>query len=340
LAARILDSMPASAKLPNFFIVGAPRAGTTSLYSYLDQHDQVYLSPIKEPNYFAFELRPENFSEEARPRIVREMRAIEEYLSGDMRERRFGGLVSSWESYLKLFKNVADEIAIGEATPCYLWSPSAARNIAERIPHAKIVINLRNPIDRAFSQYLQMVAEGLIRRSFRELIRANLRFEKKQFGPEWPLLEFGRYHEQIKRYADEFPRSQIHISFYEDLQHAPGALVSDLFRFLGVDPGFAADTSQRHHEPRIAKLAGTAYFLKKWRVWPYLRNLAPRPLGPRLRSLILRSRASLTMEPADRAFLADYYRADIEKLSVLVRRDLTGWLAPERGRGAERTPNS
>lgn len=313
-------------QLPNFFIVGAPKAGTTSLYAYLEQHPQVYLSPLKEPSYFAFEMRLENFSEEMRPRIAREIRALEEYLSGDMREKRFGGLVSSWEDYLKLFRHVSDEIAIGEATPIYLWSETAARNIAARIPHARIIINLRNPVDRAYSQYLQMLTSGLIRRSFREQIDANLRCENKQFGTLWPLLEFGRYFEQVKRYLNEFPRPQIHISFYEDLERAPGLLVADLFAFLGVEAAFAADVTHRHHEPRVPKLAGAAYYLKKWHIWSYLRHLAPESLRPRLRSLALRSRASLAMEPADRAFLTDYYRDDVRKLEALVNCDLSSWL--------------
>src|ERR1700744_4238921 len=133
-------------KAPNFFIVGAPKAGTTSLYNYLGQHPQIYMSPIKEPNYFAGEMRLDNFVEEARRRIADEMHDLQEYLRGDMRQNRFGGWVSAWEDYLKLFRNVTDEIAIGEATPCYLWSETAARNIAARIPDAKIIINLRNPV--------------------------------------------------------------------------------------------------------------------------------------------------------------------------------------------------
>jgi hypothetical protein len=320
--------MSARPQLPNFFIVGAPKAGTTSLYAYLDQHPQVYMSPIKEPNYFAFEMRLENFSEEMRPRITREIGELEEYLRGDMRERRFGGFVSNWEDYLKLFRHVSDEIAIGEATPIYLWSETAARNIAARIPQARIIINLRNPADRAYSQYLQMLTTGVIGRSFRGQIDANLRCENKQFGTLWPLLEFGRYFEQVKRYLNEFPRSQIHISLYEDLERVPELLVSDLFTFLGVEAGFAADVTRRHHEPRVPKLAGAAYYLKKWRIWPYLRRLAPEALRPRLRSLVLHSRASLAMEPADRAFLNDYYRDDIQKLAALLGRDLTSWLDP------------
>src|SRR5258708_10655790 len=116
-------------KLPNFFIVGAPKAGTTSLYAYLDQHAQIYMSPLKETHYFSSEVRQKNFSEEERSRIARNMRELEAYLGSDMREKRFGGLVSSWEDYLKLFRNVSDEKAIGEATPHYLWSGSAPRNI-------------------------------------------------------------------------------------------------------------------------------------------------------------------------------------------------------------------
>jgi hypothetical protein len=316
----------ASMKLPNFFIVGAPKAGTTALYAYLDQHPQVYMSPLKEPNHFATELRVENFVEAERPRVAREMRALDEYLRGDLREKRFGGLVSSWEDYLRLFHSVTNEIAIGEASACYLWSPSAPRNIAARIPDARIIINLRNPVDRAFSQYLQMVTGGTIRRSFHDQIQANLSSTQRQFGPQWPLLEFGRYHEQISRYLDEFPRSQLHISFYEDLERDPRSVLADLFAFLGVDAGYTADVSQRHHQPTIPRLNAVAYHLKKWGLWPYLRKLAPLPLGPRLRSLLVRSRASLTMDQQDRQFLTDYYREDIERLARLLNRDLSAWL--------------
>jgi hypothetical protein len=104
--------------------------------------------------------------------------------------------------------------------------------------------------------------------------------------------------------------------------------MSDLFTFLGVDPDFSADVSSRHHEPQVPKLPGTAYFLKKWGIWPRLRNLTPRPLRPRLRTLLLRSRASLAMESADRAFLTEYYRDDVIKLANLLDRDLTAWLEP------------
>ena len=316
------------AKLPNFFIVGAPKAATTSLYAYLDQHPQVYMSPLKEPNYFASELRPENFAAEDRARVARQMRELETYLRGDMSEKRFGGFVTRWEDYLELFRNVSDQIAIGEASPTYLWSETAARNIASRVPHARIIINLRNPVERAFSHYLHELTDGATNRTFRQEIEAALRAEHRPSGLERTLLEFGHYCGQIKRYQNEFPRAQIHISLYEDLARSPATLLEGLLTFLGVDSSIEVDFSQRQLEPRVPKLNGVAYVLKRWRLWSHLRGLLPQPLGPRLRSLLLRSRASLVMDPADRAFLIDYYREEVKNLSGLLDRDLRSWLDP------------
>lgn len=313
---------------PNFFIVGAPKAGTTALYEYLDQHAQVYMSPLKEPNFFASEFRPEHFSEADRPRIRREMHALQQYLNGDLLEKRFGGLVTTWEDYLRLYRNASNQIAIGEATPCYLWSKTAPRNIAEKIPHAKIIMSLRNPADRAFSQYLHMVTIGSVRKPFGELIGAALHREHKYFGPTWPFLEFGRYYEQVKRYMDEFPKSQIHISLYEELQLAPVLLISELFAFLGVDSGYAVDLSARHLEPRVPKHANTAFFLKKWGIWTSLRSVVPAAWKTRLQKQLFRSRASLVMGQADRTILTEYYRDDVIKLAKLIGRDLSAWLTP------------
>jgi hypothetical protein len=314
---------------PNFFIVGAPKAATTFLYTYLDRHPQVYMSPLKEPNYFAAEMRPENLPEEDRAQVERQMRELEAYLSGDMRERRFSMLVTTWEDYLRLFRDVSDQIAIGEASPCYLWSPTAARNIASRLPHARIIINLRNPVDRAFSHYLHQLTAAKTNRTFREEIEAALRAAYKPGSLAKGLLEFGHYCEQIKRYQREFPQSQIHITFYDDLERSPGALLGGLLRFLGADPTVQVDVPPRQHEPRILKLNGAAYLLKRWRLWPYLRKLMPQPLGPQLRSLLMRPRASLVMNPADRAFLIEYYRDEVKGLSELLDRDLRWWLDPQ-----------
>src|ERR1700722_13551212 len=126
--------------LPSFFIVGAPKAGTTSLYHYLDQHPEIFMSPIKEPNYFASEIRNENLAEELRELADKDLTEQREFLRGAMTEKRIGGMISEWADYLKLFQNARDEKALGEASVCYLWSRTAAENIRAKIPGAKIIM--------------------------------------------------------------------------------------------------------------------------------------------------------------------------------------------------------
>ena len=98
---------------PNFFIVGAPKAGTTSLYHYLAQHPDIYMSPLKEPTYFSLELRPENFEQKTRARVEQSIEEVRRYVHGPMKERRSNGIVCEWEDYLRLFAGVTTQRAIG-----------------------------------------------------------------------------------------------------------------------------------------------------------------------------------------------------------------------------------
>jgi len=316
-----------SQPLPNFFIVGAPKAGTTAIYRYLDQHPQIYMSPIKEPCYFASEIRPENFSEEIQPRIRREMRQLREYLQGPMTTKRFSGLIVERTDYLRLFQNVRDEKAIGEASVCYLWSEAAPGSISSAIPEAKIIMILRDPAERAFSQYAHVVSGGQVKMSFREYLEASLRHSGGKFTPVYPFLEFGMYYEQVKRYLDSFSSDRIRIYFYDDYRRNPLTVLRDIFDFLSVDATFVPDTSEKHLEPSIPRFVATAYLLKRYGVWRRATDLVPPALRRRLRAAVFRPRKSLVLEKRERAYLAEYYREDVQKLSTLLGRDLGGWLA-------------
>jgi Sulfotransferase family len=270
---------------PNFFIAGAPKSGTTSLYHYLDQHPQIYMSPVKEPNYFASEIRLENFSERLRPRAEHSADPLWAYLNGPMREKRFGGLVTEWPDYLKLFREVEGQKAIGEASVCYLWSESAASNIRRTIPNARIILVLRNPVDMAFSMYLHTLRSLGTRHTFREAIERGL----EQRGGEidfWnPFLDMGLYYQQVKRYLETFPEGRVRIYWYEEYQSEPARMLADIFRFLEVDPSFSPDMSKRYLE------AGTPE----------------------------------AIDPADRALLIEFYKDDVLKLANLLERDLSSW---------------
>ncbi len=315
---------------PNFFIAGAPKAGTTSLYSYLDQHPQIYMSPIKEPSYFASELRPKNFHPRLQPRMQREVENVRQYLAGPMTEKRFGGPVVDWQSYLRLFQNAREGQAIGEASASYLWSPTAAKNISDRIPGAKIVIILRDPAERAYSQYLQAVSEGLVRRSFHEQMRQSMKASDGPFDVLNPLLELGLYSEQVQRYLRVFPSPNVKIYLYEDYRGNPKDTLADLFRFLSVDPSFQPDMTVRMMEPHVPQFVTAAYFLKRYGLWQQAKRWSPRFLQPAFRAAAFRKRASLGLSSQDRRALQEYYREDILRLSAVLDRDLGAWLARPR----------
>jgi hypothetical protein len=272
---------------PNFFIVGAPKAGTTSLYHYLDQHPEIYMSPIKEPNYFASEIRAENFADALQEGIHADYLELRKYLDGPMSERRFGALGLEWADYLKLFGGARGEKAAGEASVCYLWSESAARNIFERIPDAKIVMILRDPAERAFSQYMQWVTKGAIHCSFRKQVEKSLARRGGKFELMVPFLEMGEYHAQVKRFLDLFGRERVHVIFYDDYRRDPGSAIAGVLRFLEVDASFRPDMSRRHMAGRVP---------------------------------------GAQMDAGDRAFLAAHYRENVLGLSELLRRDLSHWL--------------
>jgi hypothetical protein len=311
---------------PNFFIVGAPKTGTTSLYHYLRQHPQIYMSPVKEPCYFSSEVRLENFSGEFESSARKRSLRLREFLEGPMTGADPGGIVANPEDYLRLFQRVDREAAIGEASVCYLRSPTAAANIRSRIPEAKIVVILRDPAERVFSQYLQYAANGLVRRSFREHLERSARNTCRQFSTLYPLLENGLYSGQVKRYLELFPHANIQIHFYEEAWRDPLAFLQALFRFLRVDSDFRADVSQRSLQRQAPKVLTSYYLFRKSGVAQRLKALAPKPIRDRVRPLLFKSDRSLRMEPADRRYLCDFYQDDVRRLSSLLDRDLGAWL--------------
>lgn len=311
-------------RLPNFFIVGAPKAGTTSLHHYLDQYPQVYMSAIKEPNFFAAEIREENFDSQLRRRISGEARALRKFLSGPMREKRFGGIVSDWEDYVRLFDKADDESAIGEASVCYLWSPTAPERIGEKIPHAKILVMLRDPVERAFSQYLHGVGNGAIRWSFREHIWRNLDYRSGQFCVHYPFLEFGLYYEQLVRYMRQFGQ-RVWVGFHEDLKNRPEDVYRSICRFLGVTQDFLPSMEHRYLEAQVPRLSSISW-LKRSGLWQAAASVTPSRLRPFIRRALIRRPGATRMDSADRQFLRDFYREDILKLASLLGQNLDRWL--------------
>jgi hypothetical protein len=311
-------------RLPNFFLAGVPKAGTTSLYQYMDRHPEIYMSAIKEPHFFATEIREENFDAGLRRRLARDAPGLREFLSGGMLQKRFDGIVTAWEDYVRLFSNATGESAVGEASVCYLWSRTAAENIAARIPDAKILVMLRDPADRAFSQYLHGLGNGEIRWSFREHIQRNLRHRSGQFCIHYPFLEFGFYFEQLRRYLDRFGQN-VWVGFHEDFKERPREVFQEICRFLGVSPDCSPNMNRKHLEAQIPRMAAVGW-LRRAGIWQDCARMTPAGLRPLLRRALTRKPGTTHMDPADRQYLRVFYREDVGKLATLVGRDLDAWM--------------
>lgn len=312
-------------KLPTFFIVGAPKAGTDDLYYQLDQHPQIYMSPLKEPCFFSSEVRPEYFCKELQSTAKANAASLRSYLDSGAPSKRFGGMISNIEDYQCLFRGVTDERAIGEASVCYLWSASAAASISSLIPAARIIIVLMDPAERAFRQYLKSLADDNVGHSFSTHLENAFRSREDQISLYHPFLAFGSYSEQVRRYMNHFPPEQIHLSLYEDVAQNGEAWFKSILDFLGVDSSFLPGPIEVPSIPRFTSLSLPGGYTVKSKLPLRLSRLLPKAAkGPLKKILRHAHRPSLGFE--ERATLVRYYREDIVKLEEVIGRDLSSWL--------------
>jgi hypothetical protein len=318
----ILMSDSHTAKLPNFILAGAPTCGTTSLHHYLCQHPQIYMSPVKEPTYFAAAdmVKRDDFMRV----ITRDKTAFKQYVAGAMTESaRYW--VTEWADYQQLFKNVRQQIAIGESSVSYIWLPSAAHAIREKLPQARLIFMLRDPADRLFSWYLMK-----LKLEPRVTLRDRLRREicDGDRGPEGLLrqLDGGMYATHLRRFLEVFPREQIRIYLYDSYRTDAPAVLRDIFGFLGVSPAQPIDMTFRHNEtlmPRFPVLHGWRQrFLGNTPLTRWLPVATQRTLH----SLYNRPRGHQSMDPEDRQMVVAYYREEILRTQDLIERDLSAWL--------------
>lgn len=311
--------------LPNFFIVGAAKGGTTSLQNYLSQHPQVYMSPIKETNFFSqADMRADLFNREYRMDTTLD---IEHYLTGTMERSVHIANVERWEDYVRLFRNVKDEKARGEASTSYLYCPSTAERLSNTIPDARIVMILRNPIDRAYSHYLMnlRLAKTLETEFIRE-VETDFHRAERGWGISRLYLELGLYSEQVERYCAHFPAERVHIIIYDDYRSQPLETIAALCKFLGIDERDDLDLSQEYNSAGVPRFRRLNYILTQAGVINAIKRIVPDSVKNGIKTLLYSSSNIPRMSSSDRAHLADFYREDIKQLSTLLGRDLSFWL--------------
>jgi|SRR5215218_5070943 hypothetical protein len=306
--------------MPNFFIVGAQKAGTTSLYHYLAQHPQIYMSPVKEPYFFDHELDSEG-------RIVKE--------NSENRSQQKGSRFPDFEAYRALFRGVEAETAIGEASTPYIYVSGTAERIERYVPGAKVIAILRNPADRAYSAFSHAVRIGMEPLTdFAQALQEEERRVSENSHLTFHYRNRGFYYGQLQRYYEIFGQERVGIWLYEDLKADPVATTQSIFRFLGVEDTFIPDTSSKHNLSGIPKSGVARFTIKAMDVVAaaFLERFTSAsriyPLLSKTRQLI-QSRIVVKPPPIDPRIRADLiagYREDILNLQELIGRDLSAWL--------------
>jgi hypothetical protein len=286
---------------PNFFVVGAQKAGTTSLYFYLKKIPGVYMSPLKELYYFA-------------PHAV---------------QSSIADLIKDKKEYLKLFKNARGYIAVGEATPIYLWDPDAPKLIHQTIPHARIIVILRDPVERAYSNYLMKMKYSGMKSSFYDELMRDYKSQEKLFGRSQLYVEFGMYYEQVKRYFDIFGREQVKVIIFEEFVQHPGQSVNEVLAFLEVN--YAVTEIREQYNPYSVPRSPLALWIfaffrrlraRNMKFYKILTLLPDSLIESLPEKMLFKRKQKPKIEPKAVKFLQDIYRDDVIRLESLLGRSL------------------
>ncbi|MDJ0744230.1 MAG: sulfotransferase [Xenococcaceae cyanobacterium MO_167.B27] len=295
-------------KLPTFLIVGVQKAGTTSIYNYLQEHPQVYMSSVKETN----------FLERDWEQLLAE--------NSSLKNR-----IATFDDYCQLFAGVKDEIAIGEASPNYIFHyESSADRIQKYTPDAQLIVVLRNPVERAYSDYLMHLRDAISGqvKSLGEQIEHS---SHKSF-----ILRKGFYYTPLKYYIDFFGQEKIKVFLYDDLCSNAQEFMAEMYEYIGVDKNFVANVNKKTQQAKIPKNQSINNLLQSKNpvrnlVANALKTVMPLDARQKLRSRLInfnsQNKNQVPLSPEERQKLIELYREDILKLQDLIDKDLSSWLS-------------
>jgi hypothetical protein len=300
---------------PNFFIIGAPKCGTTSLAYWLAEHPNIYMSPIKEPHFFCIDFNIK--------------------------------IIPNQNEYYRLFQKAGDRhIAIGEASTSYLYSQWAVPRIEQELPGARYIVMIRNPVEMAVSWHDELVFLGLEPiRDFETAWRlsperrSDPRVTRQCAEPKW--LDYPsvcRLGEQLERLLGVVPRQRVLVLVLDDLKECPRREYLKVLNFLGVpDDGRqefpVKNPAKERRWPRlyqgIRRIGRVSWKVKRWLGIPTHRGTGILQVMNNI-NVRYRPRPTLSMEL--RKELIESFKEDVEKLGYLIGRDLSHWIAcPDEG---------
>lgn len=286
-------------KKVDFFIVGAPKAGTTSLYHYLNEHSEIEMSSQKEPDFFS------------------DQSLQKQKLYYDKNR------IDTLEKYNSLFER-EDVILRGDSSVSYLFYEDVPHKIITYNPDAKIIIMLRNPIDRAFSHYLMDYSLGLISESFETIIQKQSKHKNANLFYQ-QYIQVSEYSKQIKRYLEVFSKDNIHFIDYEDFKNDTSDVVNSVFLFLGVNDDFQPYLKKKYNTYTAPKNSLIRYVYSFVAFRKMVANILSKNLTKTIRNLFFTSDKKPQLSELTRNFLKKHFESDVRELSELLNKDFTKW---------------
>lgn len=312
---------------PDFLIVGAPKAGTTALHSALAGHPQIFMSQPKEPKYWLCDDAPPP------------------HWSGPGDKHSQQEWIWRRDDYERLFVAAPEGSLRGESTPFYLWGRGAQRRIGESLPDAKLIAVVRDPIDRAYSNWMHLWCDGLEPvPDFLEAFALQDQRVRDGWAPFWRYRELGLYGEQLASLYQHVDPARVLVVRYKEIVDDPAGTVDRACAFLGIAPG---------HVGSIPKDNARTYVEPGWRptvlgpvvrAGAWLGQFAPPQVWRRAAPPLLRQLAGPgaahrpLLTPEQRQQLVPAFADDIKLLSSVTGRDYSDWLSTEsRGSFSQRS---
>ena len=284
----------------DFFIVGAAKAGTTSLYSYLNKHPEIEMSTIKEPDYFSNEF-------------------IEKQSLYYKKES-----IKSLNKYHSLYSDTKNLIR-GEASVSYLFYEKVPKKIFKYNSRSKVIIMLRNPSDRAYSHYLMDKRLGFVRESFENIVHKKSTHKNSALFYQ-QYIELGQYAFQIKNYFDVFSKKNILIIDYDDFIYKSSEVMNKVCVFLNVENRSFSNTNKVYNKytnasNKLVKVLYTFRFLRE-----FIGNFFSESLKIKIQALFFTDEKKPTLNSEIQIFLKEYYKVELEKLSKLLNQNYSKWI--------------
>lgn len=293
--------------LPKFLCVGGAKCGTTSLYEYLKQHPEIFLPAQKELHFFSYPELSQNTNGPGMKHVLKD-------------------LIKDKGGYYKQYRTSDKNKVSGDISPSYLIYPKSIERIKKMLGDPKIIIMLRNPVERVYSQYLHLRRAAREDLTFEDALEAENARIDAGWGDMWHYKSSGFYSKYVSSYVDAFSIDNVHIILMDDLKSDPKRIISSVFDFIGVDSSIEVNLGEEYNKsalPRskfIARMTEANYFTS------IAKKVIPRNLGAsikrKVQNLNLGDKPIMNTETLEN--LKQFYKDDIRELEAIIERK-TGW---------------